>query len=214
MEKAYANEGVVANISQKPFTDHKTGQPIVLHSFQLQGSNRWFRTGREPLPANVGEFITFLNDAKANVDISSVRTGAVPPAPALSAPQPTSARAGKQPARQSSGTSRDDYWKEKENRDLEKDARYQSVDVPRMSFSASQERAVHLVAAALAHDALSFGSATKGKRLDMLLDYVDQVTDRFFLQSMGAHLRLASLEDSGYQFDDEQEDFGTNEGDY
>jgi hypothetical protein len=60
------------------------------------------------------------------------------------------------------------------------------VDIPRMTFNACQDRAVALVAAALAHDALSFGAVAKGKKLDMLLDYVDLVAERFVRQTLEA----------------------------
>jgi hypothetical protein len=63
-----------------------------------------------------------------------------------------------------------------------------------MSFSATQDRAVNLVTAALAHDVLSFGTVKKGDKLDMLLDYVDEVTNRFLLATMHAHERLQWLE--------------------
>ena len=55
---------------------------------------------------------------------------------------------------------------------------------PRITLSASQAVAATIVTAALENDCLSFGSTAKGKKLDMLLDYFDQVTDRLYEQRM------------------------------
>lgn len=187
----YTNEGVVSQVSCKPWSDPKTGRVINLYSFQIEGSNRWFRTGENEPTFRQGEFITFTNDAKANVKLQSVTVGNAPASPAPSAPPST-------PARQSSGTaptgnSRDDYWANKEAKDVAKDERYQTVDIPRMSFSATFQPAVDVVCAALANDALSFGTMKKGDKLDFILDCVDQVHDRFFVQAMASHERLKNL---------------------
>ena len=155
-----------------------------------------------------------MNNEKAVVKPGSVQ--AADPSQVPSKPQRRNTGGGGG----NSQLSRDGYWADKEKRDLEKDKRYQSVDVPRMSFSASQERAVTLVSAALANGALSFGNVAAGKKLDMLLGFVDQVTDRFFLQAMHSHEHVAKLEaqaareataqdagaqqheDSGYDYDE------------
>ena len=155
-----------------------------------------------------------------NNEKAVVKPGSVQAADPSQAPSPGTRGNSKPTGRSTGGQSRDGYWADKEKRDLEKDKRYQAVDVPRMSFSASQERAVTLVSAALANGALSFGNVAAGKKLDMLLGFVDQVTDRFFLQSMHAHEHVAKLEaqaareataqdaaaeqheDSGYDYDE------------
>jgi hypothetical protein len=74
------------------------------------------------------------------------------------------------------GNSRDTYWEDKAKRD-------QEITEPRISYSAAQKNATSLVVAALAADILSFGQASKGKKLDMLVDFVEQTT-----------LRLAKLQ--------------------
>lgn len=191
----------MTEVSAKPWTSKDTGQPITLYSFKIQGSNRWFRHGTTEMPFREGDVVSFVNDPQGNVDIP-VQVGNAGAAPAQPAPPPAgNANRGRAPASGgrpagggSGGSSRDDYWKQKEERDIEKERKYQEVDVPRMSFSASQDRAVNLVSAALEGGALSFGNASVGKRLDMLLEYVDQVTDRFFLQSMDAGAHLMDLQ--------------------
>ena len=188
----FSAQGVVTNVSAKEF-EGRNGW-VTLHSFQLEGDRAYYRTGTRDMGLQNGEYITFTYEQKGrnnNVDFNSLQRGQAPAgnAPATGA-SPQRAPA---PARgASAGNSRDQYWADKEKRDLEKDERYQTVDVPRMSFSAAQERAVHLVASALDNDALSLGQK-KGDKLDLLLDYVDQVTNKFFLESMDSHERLNRL---------------------
>lgn len=191
---SYQNSGTVTTIDSKEF-DGRNG-PVLLYSFQIDSSRRWFRLGRKKPTFQQGDAISFENDDKGNVDYNSLVAGGAPAAPPRQggAPRAANRQGGGRPAPASSGggQTRDGYWAEKEARDLQKDKRYQEVDVPRMSFSASQERAVALVSAALANDALSLGQK-KGERLDLLLEYVDQVTDRFFVDSMNAHKRLSEI---------------------
>lgn len=213
MSQQYNNEGTVSYVSAKEWYDREKGQNIVLHSFQIEGSKRWFRLGTQEPAFRKGDFIQFVNDAKANVDPASVRLGnSRSGAPATSAPPAGATGSGRRTggAKPAGGASqnRDGFWAEKELRDIAKDERYQSVDVPRMSFSAAQDRAVNLVSAALAHDCLSFGTTKRGDKLDYLLECVDQVTNRFFVQSMTSHELLSELNSggsaltSGPQYDD------------
>jgi len=191
---SYQNSGTVTSVESKEF-DGRNG-PVLLWSFQIDSSRRWFRLGRKKPTFQQGDVISFENDDKGNVDYDSLVAGGAPSAPPRQsgAPRAANRQGGGRPAPAAGGggQTRDGYWAEKEARDLQKDKRYQEVDVPRMSFSASQERAVTLVAAALANDALSLGQK-KGERLDLLLEYVDQVTDRFFVDSMNAHKRLSEI---------------------
>lgn len=195
----YANEGVVSTVSAKDWYDNKKGRNIVLYSFQLQGSNRWFRTGEDELPFSEGDYIRFTNDAKANVAVSSIEVGNAPSGGAQPA---TSQAPARTPARQSSGggrtqkgggQNREGYWADKEARDLEKDKRYLEQDIPRMCFTTAQDRAVNLVTAALEFDCLSFGNMAKGQKLDALLVFVDKVTDRFVKQTMQSPQHVAAL---------------------
>ena len=86
------------------------------------------------------------------------------------------------------GVSRDDYWANKEERDLEKERIYREEDIPAMRRSTAYTTAAQLAGAALAGDALSFGSVAKGKRLDMYLDYVDLIAARVLARLNGEEL--------------------------
>jgi hypothetical protein len=135
-----------------------------------------------------------VNDDKNNVKLETVQVGNAPTGGGAAPAQPAQQSSPRSSNNTGGGQNRDGYWAAKEAKDAEKDKRYQEQDIPRMSFSASQDRAVNLVAAALAHDCLSFGTMKKGDKLDYLLQCVDQVTDRFFMNSIHAPERLLDLE--------------------
>jgi len=163
-------KGVVSTLYEKPWTDRDTGDDIVLHSFQIESEKRYFRTGTNKPNFAEGDATSFVADGKSgNVDLKSVKQVE---AETVQAPKP----AGSTASSSTGAGSRDGYWANKEKRD-------QTVTEPRISYSAAQKNATALVCAALQADALSFGSTAKGKRLDMLVDFVELTT-----------LRLASLQ--------------------
>ena len=171
-------QGNVSKVSTKEWYDSKKGQNINLYSFQLEGNNRWFRTGTNRPPCNQGDSVSFTVNEKGNVDTRSFQKGA-----STNGTQGNGGSARPAQAATGGGTN----WAERD--------KYQRETVePRITFQASRAQAVALVTAALANDALSFGSTAKGKKLDMLLEMVDQVTDRFTLQATHATEHLAELE--------------------
>lgn len=171
--KAY--KGVVAAVYEKPWTDRDTGDEIVLHSFQLDNEKRYFRTGTERLgEIKEGKYISFTADARSNnVDVESVTEAEGSP------PTRAPKAKGKSNYSKSSGGSRDSYWEDKARRDVE-------ITEPRISYSAAQKNATELVVAALNHDLLSFGNAAKGKKLDMMIDFVEQATVKLAALQMQA----------------------------
>lgn len=156
----------------------------MLYSFQLQGSNRWFRTGTTEPTFREGDFIKFMNDAKANVDLGTVQVGGSGNANAGGgAGAPSQATQSAAPASSnnrnrgnSGGQSREGYWTAKEARDIEKDRIYREEDIPAIRRSTAFNVASTLASAALEADVLSFANAKqKGQKLDLLLGYVDQI---------------------------------------
>lgn len=97
-------------------------------------------------------------------------------------------------AQKAGGTTRDEYWANKEARDLEKERVYREEDIPAIRRSTSYNVAATLAAAALAGEALSFGSAAKGKRLDMYLGYVDQIAEHVYAKLNGESLTVEADE--------------------
>ena len=169
---------------------------VLLHSFQLNGDKRYFRTGTERL-VNEGDYVTFDVEGNNNVVPHSVEKGQAQVAQAPSPPsggfngrsnwggnRGASGGGGGKP--KSDYAERQAYWDDKAKRDIE-------VVEPRITFSAAQRDAIDIVKVALQHDMLSFGNASKGAKLGMLLDYVDEVAARFYSQRFNAAETVAGL---------------------
>lgn len=174
---------------------------VILHSFQLQGDNRYFRTGTDRLVAE-GDYITFDIEGNNNVVGHTLEKGkAQPPQTAPRASAPASGGYGRgnwnkgggggnaaasKPKSTENWDARAKYWDDKEKRDIE-------VVEPRITFSSAQSCAIEVVKAALEKDILAFGNASKGAKLGMLLDYVDEVTARFYNQRMNVGAALENI---------------------
>ena len=96
----------------------------------------------------------------------------------------------------SGGQTRDGYWAAKEQRDLEKDRIYREEDLPAIRRSTAYNVASDVLAAAVTADALSFGSAAKGKRLDMMLEMLDLVAEHVYAKINGTELSDDAVEAS------------------
>jgi hypothetical protein len=125
---------------------------VMLYSFQLEGESIWFRTGQKALTIEVGQAIKFSADPQTKkVDLDSMELSTAAPTPAGT--KPTG----------STSTTREDYWAARERHDMTRSARAD---------------ATRIVCAALAHDHLPHASNTpKGKRLDLLVGYVKEITE-------------------------------------
>ena len=173
-DKAY--KGVVSDVYEKDWTDRDSGDEIVLRSFQIEGEKLYFRTGTTKLKEVAeGNYISFTaSNPGNNVDFKTIEVveGEAP----ARAPKPAS---GKRSSNSAPAASRDTYWADKAARDV-------SITEPRISYSAAQKNATAIVCVAMEQDLLSFGNAAKGKRLDMLVDYVAQVTEQLAALQMDA----------------------------
>jgi hypothetical protein len=144
-------EGILKNKSERPWND------VVLHSFQLEGQNIWFRTGQKGLTLDEGTPIRFkANPTNKQVDLDSMEKLESLPSSTSSSTNTTS-RTG------STSTTREDYWTNRERLD---------------SVRTARADATRIVCAALAHDHLPHASnIAKGKRLDLLVGYVKEITE-------------------------------------
>jgi hypothetical protein len=161
-------QGIVQKIVTKDW-DGPQGQ-VTLYSFTLEGNKAWFRTGKmNPAKFGIkeGKSIKFSSDERGNVDYKSVTVladGEIQRAPA------PASRGGSTPV----AASRDSYWEAKEARDVAKDERYQTVDIPRMTYCGAQELAVKVVELTIANGGITL-PAKKSAILDTLISVVDEV---------------------------------------
>lgn len=158
-------KGVVTRVTEKPWQG-RNGEQIILYSFQIDGDKRYFRTGTKRPPINEGDYIAFdFETPKNEVDLNSISAVTDEPAPPKSQAAP----------RASGGAnSKDDYWRAKEERDV--------ATQRRIEIQSCRNSAIALVSAALENDCLALGQ-TKSKRLDILLEQVDEVAARFLEQN-------------------------------
>lgn len=176
-------KGIVKEVFEREWEDRDSGEDIILYSFQIESEKRYFRTGTNKPGIKAGEAISFVADAKSgNVDIKSIKE--VNP-DEVEAPKP---KRGGGKSFGGGGGGNTKYWEDKARRD-------QEVTEPRISYSAAQKNATELVTAALAADILSFGQAAKGKKLDMLVDFVEQTTVRLAQLQMNAPAILKEAND-------------------
>lgn len=180
-------QGVVQKISSKPW-EGQNGQ-VTLYSFQLGGDRAWYRTGtKNPSTYGIieGKSVKFEVDYKGNVAAGTVQVladGAVQRAPAVTSnTTPVAA-------------SRDSYWEAKETRDKEKDARYQAVDIPRMTYCGAQEVAVKVVELALANGGITLPSK-KSAVLDAIMGAIEAVTIGLARSRMAAPELLANEDEN------------------
>lgn len=162
--------GVISKINSREWND------VVLWSLQLVGDKTWYRSG-ETNPATRGAVeganVSFDLTPKGNVSLPSLKVVSAGTAPTR-APTP-----------QASSGSKDQYWNDKEARDIAKEKRYQNVDVPRMTFCGAQDTAVRVVEMALAQGALKLGTKDSAK-LDILLESIQKVALDLFYKRINA----------------------------
>ena len=156
---------------------NKNGKPYTMYNVKLvekTGDTTYVGFGFNPPAFKEGQWIKavveqngqYLNYKGGNL---SVADG---PAPAGSGqPSPGRATGG------SSGGSRNEYWENKEKRDIE-------VTQPRIQYQAARKDAVQIVSAMLSHDSLPIsvaqGKTGESKRFEQILDYVEKITVQFY----------------------------------
>lgn len=147
---------------QKTFTNMVRGRG--LHSFTLRGQQGFFRTGETPCPIKEGTYVQFEVDDKNNVNLTTLvamEKRAPDAVPTEKAVQTAAAYVN----------SKDEYWSNKEERDIET----QKV----IQFQAARNSAIAAIVGAVAQGVIELPK-TKGKSYDAYLAYIDDLTQRYF----------------------------------
>lgn len=144
--------GKVVQLSDTQWRDD-----IYLYSFKIEQSERWFRLGRNKPTFKEGEWIRF-NERNTQVDVQSVEVGVKETQPSDSAKVSTT-REGSSPTPTAQNVGQ------------------------RLQYQAARADATRIVCAALQCDHLPHAANTaKGKRLDLLMGYVKEVTHELLAQ--------------------------------
>jgi len=146
--------GIVSKVNERDWGSK------VIYSWQLKGSSMWFRTDAKP-NITEGSAIVFSGESPNKIDYDSI-TG-------------TSVEAVKQAvevqAKETKNvppTTSPDYWRWKQINDLERQEAFDWRD--------ARADATRIICAALDNDILALGNV-KGKRLDLLIGMVEEVTN-------------------------------------
>ena len=151
----------------------KTIRNSQLWSFSLNESQDFFRTGFDQPSIARGDAIMF--DYEVNQYGNQVKAKAIRVIDAPKAVAQTGAGAGRP------DVGKDQYWKNKEDKDVIKDAAIQ--------FLSCTNTAVSVLKLALDAGVLNLGSGTKTSKLDALLAQVYLVRDELYTQAEEARSR-------------------------
>ena len=135
-------------------SDEKVWNNIKLYSFRLEGVDRWFKTGKEQIEQVIGDNVKFT-ERNSKVDLTTIAV--VEPSDA--APRPTA------PAVSVS--------------EVTADAAPKDI-ASRIQWQNARADATRVICAALQYDALPWPTnLAKGKRLDHLRGYINEMTKQF-----------------------------------
>jgi hypothetical protein len=155
----------------------KTVRNSQLWSFTIQESEEFYRTGFDKPNINRGDVITF--DVEVNQYGNQVKAKSIKIAEAAASAAPPAAGGG---SRAVEG-GKDAYWKDKEAKDVIKDAAIQ--------FLSCTNTAVSIVKLASDVGVLTLGAGNKGSKMDALLAQIYTVRDELFQQAEEARAKVA-----------------------
>lgn len=165
-------QGVVEQVSQRG------------KATNIKVNGAWFGAGFNGVPCQQGDTVSFTveqNGQYANVARNSLQVinggGGVPQEPQYQPPAQTYAKPQRRQAPPSGGgLTKDDYWKNREERDVETQKRIQ--------LQASRNSAIAACSAALQAGILPV-PAKKADAFDAFLAVVDELTERYNNQTSG-----------------------------
>jgi hypothetical protein len=155
-------QGAVSFVSEKPW------QNKVLHSFKLANDPTWYGMGTIKPPISKGDFVEFEVDVAPNGRVN-VRGGNITVRKAAQASQQVApAQAWKNA--EGSGMTKDDYWKNREARDI--------VVQERIQYQSARNSAIAFVDLLLKKECVEPPKAMN-KRYDWLFALVNEVTEKY-----------------------------------
>ena len=164
-------QGQVKSVTNRDF------QSIKLWSFQLEGSDRYYRTGKNEPKVTEGQWIKF-NEKNGIVMTETIMTFSRESAPTGAVVLPETVAATSVQGRTYAPATESQGNVSPASTSAVTGAQHTSVDVgKRIRYQAARRDASNIVIAALHCDHLPHATnVAKGKRLDLLLQYVEEIT--------------------------------------
>ena len=156
--------GQVSRVTRTPW------QEVILWSFKIDQSERVFRMGKKEPTFKEGEWITF-QERNSNVHYASIKEASAEMSASATSVSTSSQPEGAQPNTVTNASGSEE-------------SAPPAADVgARIQYQAARRDACNIVVAALAADHLPHAAnVAKGKRLDLLLGYVKEVTNTLLTQ--------------------------------
>lgn len=175
------HSGIISWVGEKPYKN------IKLYSFALEGeTKKYYNLGRDPLGIRVGLMITFdytVNDRGfLTVDGNSVVLTEVDTPPQDAAPLPEKLKKALHKEYNDTPTylTKDQYWKNKEDRDVEKDEYFRKKDIS-ISYNGAYNSALAAVSKAIELGIKSLPKTAKGDTAYVaFLGEVDKLASTLF----------------------------------
>jgi hypothetical protein len=132
----------------------------TIYSWQLEGTNQWFRAETDP-KIEEGQWVEFSGESAQKVDVTTM-TATTSDAVKSEAKAAASTKTGDVPPSNSP-----DYWRWKQMRDLSMEKKFDWRD--------ARHDATRIICAALDNGVLALGSS-QGKKLGLIKGYVNELT--------------------------------------
>lgn len=164
-------KGYVTLVSEKPY-----GR-TTLYSFRISTEEKWFRTGDTRPSISKNDYISFFYAEKNgafNVDVGSIEH--------LSREEPSQDSRSETGARvvpSGTGVSKDDYWRRREERDIEKEKDYAKNNL-RIQYQSARNAAISVVDLLVRDKILKLSDAAKADNVAVVLGKIDDLTNDFF----------------------------------
>jgi hypothetical protein len=177
-------KGVIGKISKKPYSGK------TLTSFALKGQDGWYSLGERSLPYNEGDSIQFNVETRGNYSYAQQIEpwndgGAGTPSVghvAASAPsrdgEPKPYRRSFQGGNKSGGSAKDDFWNDKEKRDIERERYQREVTQPKIEIQAARNAAIETAKFMFEKELVKVPTKTADK-YDAFLELVETLTGDF-----------------------------------
>lgn len=148
-----------------------------LWSFRLRDVEKWFNCGSIPIKLQKNDYISFdvqQENGKYNVDVGSITPIKLDNYQGTSdAPSP------KYSGRSVSG--RDEYWVNKENRDISNEVHRKSNEL-RIQWQSARNAAISLVDTLVREKLLKLSDAAKADNVAVVLGKVQDLTNQFYTE--------------------------------